>query len=115
MCQFQASPIIFLTSSNSGVHPSISFAFWLDATSFAGSPKRLSPIEVDEKLQTATPILENMLDYAVEKGMIEDTTTERDLFDTKIMNALMPSHWYYSMVLSSRMIYISSKSFILFT
>ena len=31
-----------------------------------------------------------MLDYAVEKGMIEDTTTERDLFDTKIMNALMP-------------------------
>ena len=47
-------------------------------------------VEVDEKLQTATPILENMLDYAVEKGMIEDTTTERDLFDTKIMNALMP-------------------------
>ena len=47
-------------------------------------------VEVDEKLQTATPILENMLDYVVEKGMIEDTTTERDLFDTKIMNALMP-------------------------
>ena len=47
-------------------------------------------VEVDETLQTATPILENILDYAVEKGMIEDTTTERDLFDTKVMNTLMP-------------------------
>ena len=47
-------------------------------------------VKVNEKLQTATPILENILNYAVEKGMIEDTNTQRDLFDTKIMNALMP-------------------------
>ncbi len=47
-------------------------------------------VVVDEKLSTATPILENILDYVVSKGMIEDTTTERDLFDTKIMNAVMP-------------------------
>ena len=46
--------------------------------------------EVNETLNTATPILENMLDYVVDKGMIENTTTERDLFDTKIMNCLMP-------------------------
>ena len=45
--------------------------------------------EVNETLNTATPILENMLDYVVDKGMIENTTTERDLFDTKIMNCLM--------------------------
>ena len=47
-------------------------------------------VKINEKLETATPILENMLDYAVSKEMIEDTTTERDLFDTKIMNAIMP-------------------------
>ena len=47
-------------------------------------------IEIDEKLETATQILENILDYAVSKEMLENTTTERDLFDTKVMNALMP-------------------------
>lgn len=46
--------------------------------------------EINEKLEIATPILEKMLDYAVECKMIENTVTERDLFDTKIMNALMP-------------------------
>lgn len=36
-------------------------------------------------------ILAEMLDYAVEKGLIEeDTITYRDLFDTKIMGMLMP-------------------------
>lgn len=45
---------------------------------------------IHETLPTATPILENMLDYVVEKGLIENTVTERDLFDTKIMNCLMP-------------------------
>ncbi|MDR3595215.1 UDP-glucose--hexose-1-phosphate uridylyltransferase [Clostridium sp.] len=45
---------------------------------------------VDENLETPTPILENILDYACEKGLLENTTTERDLFDTKIMNCLMP-------------------------
>lgn len=34
--------------------------------------------------------LKEILDYAVEKGLIEDTVTERDLFDTKVMSALMP-------------------------
>lgn len=46
--------------------------------------------KVDECLETATPILEKMLDYAVSKNLIENTVTERDLFDTKIMNCLMP-------------------------
>ena len=34
--------------------------------------------------------LEAMLDFAVEKGIIENTITQRDLFDTKIMNCIMP-------------------------
>lgn len=34
--------------------------------------------------------LKEMLDYAVDKGIIEDGTVSRDLFDTKIMNCLMP-------------------------
>ena len=46
--------------------------------------------EICESLNTPTPILENILNYAVSKNMIEDTVTERDLFDTKIMNCLMP-------------------------
>ncbi|MGL6108030.1 UDP-glucose--hexose-1-phosphate uridylyltransferase [Romboutsia sp.] len=47
-------------------------------------------VEVNETLNTPTSILENILDYAVEKGMIENTITERDLFDTKVMNCVMP-------------------------
>ena len=35
-------------------------------------------------------ILDTMLDYAVHNGIIEDTTTNRDLFDTRIMNCIMP-------------------------
>jgi UDPglucose--hexose-1-phosphate uridylyltransferase len=46
--------------------------------------------KVDETLETPTPILENILDYACENNLIENTTTERDLFDTQIMNCLMP-------------------------
>ncbi len=34
--------------------------------------------------------LKELLDYAVNKGLIEDTITHRDLFDTKLMSALMP-------------------------
>ena len=48
------------------------------------------PEEVDETLETATPILENMLDYAADHGLIEGTTDERDLFDTRIMDCVMP-------------------------
>lgn len=47
-------------------------------------------VEVNENLNIPTPILENILDYAVEKNIIEDTITERDLFDTKLMNCVMP-------------------------
>lgn len=46
--------------------------------------------EINETLKTATPILENILDYAVHENMIENTVTERDLLDTNIMNCLMP-------------------------
>ena len=46
--------------------------------------------EINETLETATPILENILDYAVHENMIENTVTERDLLDTNIMNCLMP-------------------------
>lgn len=35
-------------------------------------------------------ILDKMCDYACEQGLIEDTSTSRDLFDTRIMNCLMP-------------------------
>ena len=47
-------------------------------------------LKIDESLDTPTSILNNILDYAVSKGIIEDTITQRDLFDTKIMNCLMP-------------------------
>lgn len=44
----------------------------------------------DEDLNTPTPILENLLDYAYEKGLIEyNTPIYRDLFDTKIMGILI--------------------------
>lgn len=46
------------------------------------------PIEVTEtELEL---ILKNILDFAVEKGFIDDNITERDLFDTKIMGLLLP-------------------------
>ena len=34
--------------------------------------------------------LQELLDYAVKKGLAEDTVVHRDLFDTKLMGALMP-------------------------
>lgn len=46
------------------------------------------PMAVSQDLQE---ILESMLDYAAEQGLIpENTITYRDLFDTKIMGVLMP-------------------------
>ena len=48
------------------------------------------PEEINENLETATPILENMLDYAVQEKIIDDTINERDLFDTRIMDCVMP-------------------------
>ncbi len=35
-------------------------------------------------------VLNTMLDHAIEQGMIEDTITQKDLLDTRIMNTLMP-------------------------
>ena len=46
--------------------------------------------EIHETLDNPTEILENILDFAVSKGLIENTVTERDLFDTKVMNCVMP-------------------------
>ena len=43
-----------------------------------------------EAPETAAPILEELLDIAVEKGIIENSITERDLFDTRLMNTVMP-------------------------
>ncbi len=49
-----------------------------------------SPEQINETLETATPILENILNYSVENNLIEDTVNERDLFDTRIMDCVMP-------------------------
>ena len=35
-------------------------------------------------------VLKELLDYAVEQGIIEDSVVYRDLFDTRLMNCLMP-------------------------
>ena len=48
------------------------------------------PEKIDETLETATPILENILDYAVAEKLLDDTVNERDLFDTRIMDCVMP-------------------------
>jgi UDPglucose--hexose-1-phosphate uridylyltransferase len=40
--------------------------------------------------ETATSLLAPLVDYAVEKGIIGDTVTERELFDTRLMGAMMP-------------------------
>lgn len=45
----------------------------------------------EEDLKYAAPILENILDWAAEHGLLLDNTpTYRDLLDTEIMNCLMP-------------------------
>ena len=35
-------------------------------------------------------VLRELLDEAVKRGLIEDSVTYRDLFDTRLMNCLMP-------------------------
>lgn len=45
---------------------------------------------LEENLETPTPILNDLLDYAYDKGLIEhNTPIYRDLFDTKIMGILV--------------------------
>ena len=46
--------------------------------------------DIHEVIGDCTPILEKMLNYAVEQGIIEDSIVEKDLFDTRLMNCLMP-------------------------
>ena len=48
------------------------------------------PEEIEETLETAAPVLAAMLDFAVQEGLIEDTVCQRDLFDTRLMNCVMP-------------------------
>ena len=51
-------------------------------------PGEVPAIDTPEKLEEC---LKEILDYAVENGLIaEDSVVLRDLFDTKIMNALVP-------------------------
>ncbi|KHD37264.1 galactose-1-phosphate uridylyltransferase [Clostridium acetobutylicum] len=46
--------------------------------------------EISDVPNTATAILDQILAYAVKENLINDTVAERDLFDTKIMNCVMP-------------------------
>jgi len=47
--------------------------------------------EEPEKKRSLEDILKTLLDYAAENGLLEhDSVTYRDLFDTKLMNCLMP-------------------------
>ena len=46
-------------------------------------PEEFSDVNLEETLK-------ELLDFAAEKGLIGDSATERDLFDTKLMAALMP-------------------------
>lgn len=44
----------------------------------------------EETLSSPQSILDELLDYAIDKGLIEDTIVSRDLLDTKLMNCMMP-------------------------
>ena len=54
-------------------------------------PEKTMETDDLEHVKDLEGILESMLDYAAEQGLIrENTITYRDLFDTKIMGVLMP-------------------------
>lgn len=65
----------------------------LDLDEFEISDKEIADINrKDKDLKLASEILENILDFTAQKGLFkEDTVTYRDLMDSKIMGALMPS------------------------
>ncbi|WP_082233308.1 UDP-glucose--hexose-1-phosphate uridylyltransferase [Halobacillus massiliensis] len=44
----------------------------------------------NESLKNPVPILDKMLDYAIDEKLIENAITDRDIFDTKIMDKLVP-------------------------
>lgn len=46
--------------------------------------------ENDTECESLEQTLKELLDFAVEKGLISDDITSRDLFDTKLMSALVP-------------------------
>jgi len=46
--------------------------------------------DISEDLENPAPILEAMLARAVDMGVIEDSQVQKDLFDCKIMNCVMP-------------------------
>lgn len=46
--------------------------------------------EIDAENLELKDILKNLLDEAVSRGLIEDSVVYRDLFDTKLMNCLLP-------------------------
>lgn len=48
-------------------------------------------IEIQSPEEELPIILSGLLDYACQAGLIEDTITERDLFDTKLMGLLVPA------------------------
>lgn len=50
------------------------------------NPVAIEPVTGDNPAHLLAPLV----DYAVATHLIEDTITERDLFDTKLMNTLMP-------------------------
>ena len=47
-------------------------------------------VEIDRSSIELETVLEGLLDEAVKRGIIEDSIGFRDLFDTKIMNCLVP-------------------------
>ena len=70
----------------------ISFADRVWATNSILEILRLDSYEQPEFTPEAEleDILKGLLEHAIESGIIEDTITERDLFDTKLMGALTP-------------------------
>lgn len=46
--------------------------------------------DIDVEEASLYDILDNMLAYAVEHELVDDDTTSKDLFDTRIMNCIMP-------------------------
>ena len=48
------------------------------------------PEQIPEEVELED-ILKEITDYAVSRGMIEDSVVYRDLFDTKIMGKLVPA------------------------
>ncbi|MDD3027489.1 MAG: UDP-glucose--hexose-1-phosphate uridylyltransferase [Erysipelotrichaceae bacterium] len=45
---------------------------------------------IDEPITTNHDIIDAMLEYAIDHHLLDNNVTERDLFDTRIMNCLMP-------------------------